>query len=341
MKCTHPIVSVWWRPGVDATSFERLGFKLERPLLLSKYSQVYGELKSPSLALHWPKGMDDYLRYILLPCGRCLSCRLNKSQEWVFRCLAEARYHEKTSFITLTVSPDKESEVFPRVNGHLSLSYLPFQDFMKRFRDRISPVEIRFLMCGEYGEQFERPHYHALIFGYDFPDRKLFKLSPEGYPIYISPLLSDLWKFGFSTVMDMCEPCIQYVCRYTLKKVTGATAEGYYEGRMPEFIRMSNRPGIGQKYFSEYIGRDFYKRGCDNVFFRDFVTLREHKIRPPRYYDKLFQASHSGDFVMLSDQRYKSGADDMFRASCADLEELDTYLKNVTQGRTKKGAQNV
>jgi hypothetical protein len=53
-------------------------------------------------------------------------------------------------------------------DGSLDVSH--FQKFMKRLRDRIKPLKIRFFHCGEYGDLTRRPHYHALIFGYDFPD---------------------------------------------------------------------------------------------------------------------------------------------------------------------------
>jgi hypothetical protein len=47
-------------------------------------------------------------------------------------------------------------------------------------RKKISPLKIRFFHCGEYGDKTRRPHYHALIFGYGFPDKKLFKKQKSG-----------------------------------------------------------------------------------------------------------------------------------------------------------------
>ena len=58
---------------------------------------------------------------------------------------------------------------------------------MKRLRKKLHPLKIRFFHCGEYGDKTRRPHYHALIFGYSFPDRKLFKKSKSG-DLYTSDL---------------------------------------------------------------------------------------------------------------------------------------------------------
>ena len=69
---------------------------------------------------------------------------------------------------------------------------LSFKKFMKRLRKRFKGKRIRFYMCGEYGEQFDRPHFHACIFGVDFPDKVLFLK-----PAVISFGLVPRWKvFG-------------------------------------------------------------------------------------------------------------------------------------------------
>ena len=73
--------------------------------------------------------------------------------------------HMFNSFVTLTYDDDH----LPEYN---SLNYKHFQDFMKRLRK--SHNGVRFYMCGEYGEDFSRPHYHALLFNCFFPDRSFF-----------------------------------------------------------------------------------------------------------------------------------------------------------------------
>jgi hypothetical protein len=45
------------------------------------------------------------------------------------------------------------------------------------------------------GDLTRRPHYHALIFGYDFPDRILLKKSKSG-DLFTSELLTSVWGLG-------------------------------------------------------------------------------------------------------------------------------------------------
>lgn len=209
-----------------------------------------------------------------IPCGQCIGCRLDRSREWSLRCLHEAKLHESNSFITLTY----EDKQIPE-NG--SLDYSHYQLFMKKLRKRTG-IPVRFFMCGEYGEQTERPHYHALLFGYQFPDLQYWGKSPTGHPVYRSALLESLWTFGNSLVGSVNKQSAGYVARYCMKKITGQAAETHYGGRTPEFARMSLKPGIGAEYFRRY---------QSDILPNDYVVYDGIKCPVPKYYDKLY----SGD----------------------------------------------
>ena len=129
---------------------------------------------------------DDPVR---VPCSKCIGCRLERSRQWAVRCVHEASLYENNSFITLTYRDDCIPE-----NG--SLDPDAFQKFLKRLRYYAGPF--RFFGCGEYGEKTKRPHYHACLFNFDFPDRVLWKQHRD-VSYFRSALLEKCWPYGFST----------------------------------------------------------------------------------------------------------------------------------------------
>jgi len=170
---------------------------------------------------------------ILIDCGQCINCKLKRSKAWAIRCVHESKLHAENCFITLTYDPQK---VPPAEDGQLpadtSLVYRHFQLFMKRLRKRFPEKNIRFYMCGEYGENFGRAHFHACIFGLDFPDKKPWKKRKPGSPtLYRSKILEELWTYGFSSVGTVTFESAAYVARYITKKITGEAAESHYSFR--------------------------------------------------------------------------------------------------------------
>lgn len=215
---------------------------------------------------------------IQVPCGQCIGCRLDRSLSWAVRIMHEVSLHEDNCFVTLTY----DEEHYP-TDGSLVKHH--FQDFMKRLRRRFEPTRIRFYHCGEYGGKFARPHYHAILFGVDFPDREFFS-SENDVKCYTSDLLARIWGKGFCTVGDVTFESAAYVARYCLKKLNGDDALFHYvteDGVMlqPEYATMSRRPGVGSDWFSEF---------ANDVFPWDEVILSGRPCKPPRYYDQLYQA---------------------------------------------------
>ncbi|ALS03695.1 VP4 [Gokushovirus WZ-2015a] len=214
-----------------------------------------------------------------IPCGQCLGCRVAKAREWSLRCMHEASQHRDNCFVTLTYRP----EDLPK-DGSLVLEH--WQLFAKRLRFHAGPF--RYLHCGEYGDDNFRPHYHALIFGMDFPDKVLWS-GRRTYPVYMSRFLEETWGLGFCTIGALTRESAMYVAKYTLKKLSGAmkkeryrrldpvTGEEWYV--RPEYATMSRNPGIGSGWYDKYSG---------DVFPSDEVVSEGKKFRPPKYYfDKL------------------------------------------------------
>jgi hypothetical protein len=241
----------------------------------------------------------DTVADLTLPCGQCVGCRLERSRQWAIRCVHEASLHKDNCFITLTYAP----EHLPFDN---SLHYRDFQLFMKRLRKRFPDSKIRFYMCGEYGENFGRPHFHACLFGWNFPDRKLFFTSKHGDKVYRSDTLEELWPFGLCSIGEVTFKSAAYVARYIMKKVTGKAAYAHYHEididgvsretpRTPEFTKMSLKPGIGAGWFDKY---------KDDVYPHDYVIVNGKKVKPPRYYDKKYAESDPFDYDELEFHRF-------------------------------------
>lgn len=214
-----------------------------------------------------------------IACGQCIGCRVQRAAEWACRCSHEASMHDENCFITLTYDDDHAPW-----DGSLNKQH--FQNFMKRLRFQERGKTIRYFHCGEYGENFKRPHYHALLFGHDFQDKELFRVN-NGLPTWTSESLQRLWPFGFSVVGRVTWETAAYCARYTTKKITGKDAKEHYwrilDDNMevelqPEYATMSLKPAIGKTWFTEYRG-DCYPS--------DFITEKGKKFRVPKYYDEL------------------------------------------------------
>lgn len=151
------------------------------------------------------------------------------------RILLEQLCHDASSFVTLTYSPESTP-----VDGSLRPDDL--QRWLKRLRRYIAPQKVRFFACGEYGDQFQRPHYHAALFGYSScfggPLRNGVCECPQCLGV------RETWGFGHVFVGRLEPRSARYIARYTLKKMTSKT-DVRLEGRYPEFMRSSRRPGIG------------------------------------------------------------------------------------------------
>jgi len=233
-------------------------------------------------------------RKLDLPCSQCVGCRLERSRQWAMRCMHESQLHESSVFVTLTYD---DKHLCP------SLNYRDFQLFMKRLRKKFSKA--RFYMCGEYGEKYKRPHFHACLFGVGFSDAVPWSKSPSGELLYRSPTLEALWPHGFSSFGSVTFESAAYVARYVMKKVTGQLASAHYSsldpitGELisltPEFNRMSLKPGIGAEWFRRY---------KSDVYNFDYVVVNGVKSKPPRYYDKLLSGTDPDTFEALELSRY-------------------------------------
>lgn len=226
-----------------------------------------------------------------LPCGGCIGCKIDRSRDWATRCYHEAQMHEFNSFITLTYANE---HLPPDYGIHVKV----WQLFMYRLRQFIKPTKVRFFASGEYTDPpAYRPHYHALIFGYQFADITHWK-TERGNPIYISKSLQKLWPYGHSTIGNVTHRSSGYVARYVMKKQNGDSdqAVAFYNRVHPitgkvhqvkrEFCVQSRRPGLGTTWYHKY---------KSDIFPCDFVIVDGKKHSVPRFYTKKLSEEESDD----------------------------------------------
>ncbi len=213
---------------------------------------IYWDMKEKKYSYRKPVDVD-YNRSIVVPCGKCPNCKKTWRTQLAQRVRYELdryNYNEKC-FLTLTVNETCINKVFP--NG--SLSHVYFQKFIKRLRryleyHKIPHKPIKYFMCGEYGADNGRPHFHVILFGWKPKDLKYAGTSYKGYKGYKSELLQSLWSdpdatkeqikkfnndprnagilakhggkfkylpFGFIDVGDISEETAPYMAKYIMK----------------------------------------------------------------------------------------------------------------------------
>ena len=116
----------------------------------------------------------------VVPCGKCVQCKINDQNEYVQRCLNAASDYGNVWFVTLTYNNDsvpvnEEGELIEdtgEIVSHLTLNREDIKKWKKRVKIRYERqygkrLNLKYIICGEYGPQTHRPHYHGMFFGLD------------------------------------------------------------------------------------------------------------------------------------------------------------------------------
>ncbi|MDR1941430.1 MAG: hypothetical protein LBQ47_03815 [Endomicrobium sp.] len=170
----------------------------------------------------YPISVKSEFGYIDVGCGKCLPCKIRRTQEWSRRLKLEAIYHKQKCFITLTYNDES-------LPANFSLEKAELQKFFKRLRKRVG--SFRYFAVGEYGEKRGRPHYHAILFGVGTSHKKAIAQS---------------WSNGFIKVDGFTSGRAGYVAKYCCKLYD--TNDNI---RAPQFTVMSRNPGIGYRYVDD------------------------------------------------------------------------------------------
>ena len=213
-----------------------------------------------ALPLFKGKMYNGIMNHFYVPCGQCIACRLNYAKFWSIRMMQELKKHDSACFATLTY----DNEHLPEDN---LLHKRDLQLFWKKLRKE---RHVRYFCCGEYGDSFGRPHYHAIIYG----------VSPQE-----TELIQKHWEHGFVKLGTVTEDSCNYVAKYMTKKLRGRALEEKLKedpSYQNEFVLMSRRPGIGGD-LDEDMQRFIRENGF--VYRKGFISSL------PRYYKDKFNVN--------------------------------------------------
>lgn len=324
MKCDTPTIA-FRRPGINPDTGNHYS-----PVSFRQFWRIFKDSSLPRhekerIMVDYYRSCPDGLEAVLMPCKHCLLCMRAYRRAWAYRLMCESNTAGESMYITLTVAPEHLETVFPGC----SLRHDPFQKFMKRLRITLergydydyippyTPIElfgklprtmqkrnykrskIRFYMCGEYGDESMRPHYHVCVFGARFPDA-YFQKKVGSNAYFSSPTLSKLWPYGFPLFSDVTPKSAAYVAGYVDKKLERSQEQFKEAGLMPEYVRMSN--GLGLDYFNLFSDQ-LYRRCSDGSPFIETFSIGDSYVPAPPYFDQKLQLLDPEFFGKLKSAR--------------------------------------
>lgn len=263
----------------------------------------------------------SHYKYEQINCGQCIGCRLDYSRDWANRGYLESLYWKNNYFVTLTYDEDH----VPMVDEMTTESGITFTElddlewkgilipkdfelFIKNLRQimkrKYNFENIRYMGCGEYGNEEKRPHYHFILFNCNIPTEDFYETHiSNGNTSYKSHIIDQAWSYkGLTQIEEANWNTIAYVARYITKKINGKQSEEYYaaQGQIKEFFRTSLKPGIGYQYYEDH-KNEIYE--YDKILIKN--TKGSHWVTPPKYYDRLYEREEPEKFKKIKKRRNK------------------------------------
>lgn len=218
----------------------------------------------------------DRKKHIAFPCNKCLPCRDNYQREWSARLAIEFRNCFTGYFLTLTYMDeflpfDVDGQIVrmkDAENTYLTKYALPVRDvqlFLKKLRVNIERSkepklidpgnrELKYFIVGEYGEKFNRPHWHMLIFNIPYNQEKT------------QDIISSSWAMGLVHSGMIKRGAIEYVTEYMFKNFENS-------------VRLMSQ-GLGKSYLTKK-NLDYHQRTLDNS-----IRIGPDRLRMPKYLKK-------------------------------------------------------
>lgn len=280
------------------------------------------------------RGWKKYLR---VPCGWCLNCRVDKRNFLCDVCEHLQKVYGYCSFVTFTYDEAHlHTNLFPAFDCDTVRSFKAYEWYLKnrcyvrardsvhsgcfslsrldakRLRYRIrsfvnrlpdTPLtrhDYKFVLVGEYGDLFQRPHLHGLFFGLDYTQEFIF---------------SKCWKFGLVECDPILNGGIRYVCDYIDKQLHSSLAREIYDDCGLERPFLTHSLGFANDFVLSRLDELRSNYGC---YFIENRKLRPLQFYYARKYDLIFSPR-----PRAFDERFKS----MYGDSCYDSNGIFSLKK--------------
>lgn len=210
--------------------------------------------------------------------------------------------------------------------------------------NNIQKEDIRFMGCGEYGEQRERPHYHIIFFNLNLPVESFYNTRIINKNTYWqNKIIEKCWDKGISNVSSVTWNNIAYTARYITKKINGSMAHEEYKvdketgeaiDKEKEFFRTSRNPGIGAYYFENNV---------EKIYDNDEIIIKNRagtvSSKPPKYFDRLLEKDNPEQLKAIKKERRKRQRDNIKAkqetTSNTQLEQLAIEERTLTNKTLK------
>lgn len=210
-------------------------------------------------------------QYINIPDCQCDKCRKTKKNDWLVRSYFEfsSKPHD-AFFVTL----DFDESHLPHYNGKPCFDGRIIHSFNEVLR-QACPVSFRYLIVSDYGDAFQRPHYHA---AYIF-DKDAISLDE------FFGLVAIYWKYGQHTNIQQINSsykntfkAFEYVCKYSLKdfQYTLAAREAGFPHRFRSQVHASIGYGCQCMDPNEFNSLALLKRGLS---FNDVPVITKDYLK--------------------------------------------------------------
>lgn len=220
---------------------------------------------------------QEYQSAFAARCGACKACIKRNQYEWKVRTHYEQMDNPAKWYVVLNYTKGDENDKY--------LCYAHTQDFHKAIRhwwtekyseptDEIGrnglPVmtkpPYRYILTGEYGGKYFRPHYNILVFG-DMPlddEGLIYKHdSKTGRKVFQSPLLDRLWGKGIVSLLKIeTVQDVNRITNYVNKGDSRAILRKYKNEIMDEFLEMYKSMG---KQIDQHSLRKMVKKQYDTI----------------------------------------------------------------------------